>query len=212
MRADPNTLTAGPDRRQRVEPLDELRQDPQRPPRVRIEELGACRALQERLVLGPARALATGPGASGADDEAATAVPARRRLARRRLRRSSPARMPPRDVAEVSMRGRIDHGGACSWSSGWSGSVRASACSAGRASWSTTCAGRSPALVGVVARRRARGQRVAVAPAAGLSQAVQVASALPGRDLVAVADERQADQARVGRVSRSTISASPIDR
>ena len=46
-------------------------------------------------------------------------------------------------------------------------------------------------------RRRPRDQRLAVAPAPGLSQAAQVASAGPAVTVVAVADERQPDQAAV---------------
>ena len=55
----------------------------------------------------------------------------------------------------------------------------------------------SAGVVAVVSGLRPRAQRVAALPAGRLSQSAHVASGLAGRDLVAVAHERDAQQTRV---------------
>ena len=62
------------------------------------------------------------------------------------------------------------------------------------------------------ARRGARDQRVAVAPAAGLEPGGPGRLGRAGRDVVAVADERQPEQAAVARRAARRSRASPIDR
>ena len=68
VRAEPNTATARPTLGQRLEAFHELGQDPQRPPRVRLEERGALRASagEELLVLGAALAAEAGLAARAA--------------------------------------------------------------------------------------------------------------------------------------------------
>ena len=76
---------------QRVEALDELGQDPQRAPRVGVEEVGTRRALEQRLVLGQRHARPARGSASGR----IVSRPSRRRCCFSVTMR----RMPSEDVA-----------------------------------------------------------------------------------------------------------------